>query len=263
MIRHYPSIAALCDVYEAKSRAESAGNAWYNDESRATTIARTRNGDTALVPDAEAILAQLNTDISVPRCTWERAPAGAFCAVPDVLAGLPTPMRRLAHTMDERAPITILATTTSSAGVDAKTLAKRGTVILALVLALSRLRPVVLRQLTALDGKDNGETIITADINTTPLDLATACYVLTSAGFARRVTYGVAEYINDFTGGWPRSYRYGSPAQYFARLVPRLGLDPRHTLVIGSAEKHDQLLTQPVAWVNSQIAQFTQEQEQE
>jgi len=269
MIVQYPSIAAIRQDFLARgdSTGGSAGigpNSWTGNESREDTLRLSASGDTRLVPEAEALLAQLNTEISVPRRVWERSPAGAFCSVPDVLAGLPTPMRRLRHTQDERAPITILVTTTSSAAVSAKTLAKRGTVILALVLALSRIRPVSLRQLTVVDGNRDrtGETVITAEINTTPLDLATACYVLTSAGFARRLTYDLARGLNGFSGGWPRGYTFGAGGPYFAGLVKRLGLDPKQTLVVASAEMGDALLADPVRWVNTQIANFTANQEE-
>lgn len=266
MLKHYPSIAAVRAAYlEHNGRGAYVQNdlQWYGGETAEATLRLTALGDTTLVPKAEALLAQLNTEIAVPRRTWERAPAGAFCSVPDVLAGLPTPMRRLRHTQDERAPLTILVTTTSSAGISAALLRKRGTVILALVLALSRIRSVSLRQLTVLNGTRDGtgETAITAEINTTPLDIATACYVLTSAGFARRLTYDLARTLNGSTGLWPRDYAYSNSAHYFTALVPRLGLDPKQTLLISSAEAADTILSTPVAWVNAQVARFTQDQE--
>jgi hypothetical protein len=264
VIKRYESTAALRAAYLQggdKRCAWGSSDSWYGNESHAQTLHYSEVGDTKLVPTAEALLDKLDTQIETSRRMWERAPAGAFTCVPDMLAGLPTPMRRQMLTTDDRAPITILATTTSSAGISASTLAKRGTVILALVMALSRIRPVSLHQLTVLDGKDTGETVLTSEINTSPLDLATACYVLTSAGFARRLTYGLATKLNQFDGGWPRGYRFGNSKPYFADLVLRLGLDPKLTLVIASAELHDMLLSQPVAWINAQIANFTNQEE--
>lgn len=264
MIRQYDSIAAIRDIYlRATTRSPDGDLSWYGNETREDVLRYSAEGNFSLVPEAEALLAELNTDISVPRREWERAPAGAFCAVPDVLAGLPTPMRRMRHTLNDVAPITILATTTSSASITATQLRRRGTTILALVMALTRIRPVTLYQLTVVDGNrdKSGETVITARINTAPLDLATACYVLTSAGFARRITYDVARTINDFTGGWPRGYRLGSSGKYFTALVPRLGLLPENTLIIPSAEQGDSLLRNPVEWVNMQVARFVAQTE--
>src|SRR5579863_2238608 len=147
MIRTYDSPAAL--VRDAK-RLNCAGgyqnhasDSWVG-ETLAETLSRSEFGDTSLVPEAERLIAQLDTQIETPRRIWERAPVGVFCAVPDVLAGLPTPMRRLRETQEEHAPVAVLVISTSSAGVEAQTLKKRGTAILALVLALARVRPVSL-----------------------------------------------------------------------------------------------------------------------
>lgn len=238
---------------------------WYGGESAAQSCQLALSGDTKLVPDAEALLTQLDTHIETPRRVWNHSPVGPQCSIPEYIAGIPTCMRTLSYEMDEAAPITIFVTTTSSAGISAETLAKRGTVILALVMALSRVRPVSLHQLTIVDGQDkDGETVITSQINTNPLDLATACYVLTSAGFARRLTYDLAKAKNGFTGGWPRRYRYGNSAPYFAYLKTKLApADPSKCLIIGSAELGDELLTQPLAWISKQISHFTHMQEEE
>lgn len=262
MIVRYESVAALRAAYIAsgasRSRLARSDTSWYNDESEAATLRFASEGNASLVPKAEALLAQLDTEIETPRRVWERSPAGAFASVPDVLAGLPTPMRRLTHTSDDRAPITILATTTSSGAVSSATLAKRGTVILALVIALARVRPVSLQQLTFLHGVANGETVLTAEINTSPLDLATACYVLTSAGFARRLTYNLAERLNSFNGGWPASYRASGAQRYCDALKARLVPDVSKCLLIGEAHISDAMLAEPVAWVNVQVRRFTQ-----
>ena len=148
MIKRYESIAALrADYIALDCRRRQSDNSWYNNESEAETLRKTEVGDTSLVSSAEALLDKLNSQIEVPRKIWQRSPAGSFASIPDVLAGLPTPMRRQAHTPDERAPITILVVTTSSAGIDAATLAKRGIVILALVIALSLTQNLLLTQM--------------------------------------------------------------------------------------------------------------------
>jgi len=182
MILRFDSAASLAARYAQLGIRYGGGTAseWFNGESQETTLRLSQTGDTALVPEAELLLSKLDTAIETTRPQWQRSPAGAFCSVPDVLAGLPTPMRRRVDVPDERAPITILVCSSCSAGIDAKTMQKRGTVILALVMALSRLRPVSLQSLATTYGIDaEGETIITNEINTAPLDLATACYVLT------------------------------------------------------------------------------------
>jgi hypothetical protein len=268
MIIRYDSTAALRAAYIAKgcgSKYSSNGrDSWYNNESEAETLRKAELGDTHLVPSAEQQLAQLEHNLETPTSVWEPNVAGAYACVPDYIAGLPTPMRHMIQEQDETNPITVLAVTTSSAGISSKTLERRGVTILALVMALARVRPVTLQQVSILDGSDNGETIITSEINTHPLDLATACYVLTSAGFARRLTYGLATKLNGFTGGWPRKYKYGNATSYYTYLKNILSpSDPKHTLLIESAELHDQLLSDPIRWINNQIAHFTTNDQEE
>lgn len=280
MIIRYDSTAALRAAYiathptgiaERKSNVDdfysnrTSGGEWYANESEADTLHLAETGDTKLVSKAEEALSHLDATVETPRKLWEPNVAGAFCSVPDYLSGRPTNMRRMITIADEHSPITILAITTSSAGISSSILAKRGTIILALVIALARIRPVTLHQLTILDGNKDGtgETIITSEINTHPLDLATACYVLTSAGFARRLTYGLATKLNNFTGGWPRGYSYGSPQKYYDQLKLKLVTDPKRCLIIGAAELHDELVVSPIPWLNKQIAYFTNVNETE
>lgn len=269
MIVRYDSTAALRSAYlkgQGKKRLgyHSTGrDSWFNGESEADSLRFAQTGDTRLVPQAEALLTSLDTAIATPQKVWNASPVGPYFDIPEYIAGIPTYCRELSQELDETAPITILTTTTSSAGISAATLQKRGTVILALVMALSRVRPVSLHQLAFMDGSDEGETIITSQINTAPLDLATACYVLTSAGFARRLTYGLGRTLNNFSGGWPRRYRFGSPAPYLAYLKTKLAPDPSKCLIIGAAELGDEMLATPLAWIQKQISHFTHMQDEE
>lgn len=265
MIIRYDSIASLREAYigrKVNATKPTTDLSWYNNEDEATTLRLTLTGDTTLVPKAEEVLLQLETTIETTRKAWDRSPAGAFCSVPDVLAGLPTPMRRLVSTSSEVAPITIFADTGSSAGVGADTLRQRGIVILALVLALTRIRPVELYQLDVGSGIKDGETVEVAKINTTPLDLATACYVLTSAGFARRLVYQLEESINGASGQWPMGFNYSNPTNYYTTLKPKLVADASRCLIIPAARLNDDLLSNPVLWINTQIKHFTEEEEE-
>jgi hypothetical protein len=115
---------------------------------------------------------------------------------------------------------------------------------------------------TAGENGDRDETVLSARINTDPLDLATACYCLTSAGFARRLNYGIAQKINGFRGGWPRRFNYYDPAPYYDYLTQRLSPDPQRTLFIGAAQLGDQLLKEPLVWIRKQIDRFTAQQEE-
>ena len=261
MIKHYASIADLGQAYATLCAGKTlsySGSDWYGGETEAASLAYAQAGNAALVPQTEALLAQFENVIETPRKIWERSPAGAFACIPDVLAGRPTPMRRQAFVRDETAPLTVLTCTTSSGAISANALQKRGASILALVMALVAVRPVRLLQIACLHGAEGGETVLTAEINTHPLDLATACYALTSAGFARRLTYGLARHLNNFDGSWPREFNSASPKPYYDALTLRLGLSLHETLFIGAAHSTDPLLSKPAEWLAEQITRFTQ-----
>lgn len=238
---------------------------WYGGETIDDVRRKSETGDVELVPEAEKLLSKLETTIEVRRKIWERAPAGAFGVVPDVIAGLPTPMRRLVHTADDHAPITVLSIVTCSAGIGAKTLRKRGTAILALVMALSQIRPVSLHAVSIGDGTGaRGESVVCARINTAPLDVATAAYTLTSAGYVRRLCYGIQTELGGCRGYWPDKFRYGNFATgggYYDYLAQQLSPDPVNTLVIPAAQLHDPILKDPVQWINNSVRRFTKDME--
>lgn len=269
MIIRYDSPAALRLDYIARCKGRNIespfSTSWYNNETEEETLRKAELGDTSLVAAAEEQLSKLDTAIETPRNVWERNVAGAYACVPDVLAGLPTPMRRMVHQRDETNPITIYVDTASSAYISAEVFAQRGITILALVMALTRIRPVQLFQMDNGDGyKDGtGETVVISEINTHPLDLATACYVLTSVAFARRLCYSLEEVHNGFSGQWARGYSHSNPTLYYDGLKTRLGVDASRCLMIPGAHLRDELITSPLAWIERQIAHFTTEQQTE
>jgi hypothetical protein len=232
---------------------------WYGNETPTQTAELTLTGNRTLVPAAEALMNQLDAKIEIPRKRFQRNAAGPICIVPDILSGSPTPFRRLHHEPDERAPITILSVVTSSGGIGANVLIKRGTAILALVMALAQVRPITLSAVNILHGADaSGETVFSVALPTAPLDLARACYALTSQGFCRYLGYELARKLNRFNGDWPKRYSYGAKKQeYYDYLAKVLAPDPLNTLVIGAAELHDPIINAPLEWINAQIRHFT------
>lgn len=267
MIRHYDSIVALRDHFIALGclkRVSGHDNDWYGGETPADSVHLATTGDTSLVPEAEKLIDQLDTQIETPRRVWEPSPAGSFCVVPDVLAGLPTPMRRQREIGDEHHPIAIFVCSTISGAISTSLIQKRGTTILALVLALARVRPVSLCTVATIGGErgDRIETVLSTRIETAPLHLASACWALTSPGFARRLNYDIARKINGFEGGWPELYNTLGQARYCDHLGEVLSPTSKdRTLVIAPAHIRDPLINAPVAWLNQQIHHFLGEQE--
>jgi len=257
MIVNYDSIFSLRQAWltHGRSRYESDPE-YYGYETQTQTKLWSQSGNTNLVPEAEKLLSQLETEVETPRKTWHPAVAGAYAVVPDMLAGRPQSMRQQTLAPDFRAPLTILASVTAWAATDSNLLIHRGTLILALTLALTRFRPTELIILGTTDGIEDGETIITAKINTQPLDLSTACYVLTSCGFSRRLMYDLARGLNGFKGGWPKTFDTQYPEKYLTNLIPRLGLDPQSTLALPIVHHKDPMLLDPSTWINTQVRRF-------
>lgn len=262
MIRVYDSIAVMREEalrLNATSFDDGSASQWHGNESADDVVRRTLVGDTRLVPEAEKLLSQLETEIEVPRRVWDRSVAGAYVVVPDVVVGLPTPFRRIREVGDEHSPITIFASVAPSASITADMFLKRGVTILGLVLALSRIRPISLHIIDYGDGDRDGtgESVLCARVNTDPLDVATAAYALTSVGFVRHMHFGLEKALNGFCGQWPRKFNAYKQKPYNDYLVSKLSPDPKRTLFISAAHTvNEPILREPVKWINEQIRHF-------
>jgi hypothetical protein len=244
------------EIYYPKS--DSNDLKWFGYETPENTLRLSKTGNVQLVPEAEKVISQLETQLNTPRKVWRRNVAGAYASVPDYLAGLPTNMCVLRHEPTEHSPINIYVRPNASAGVTAQQLQKRGTVILALVMALSRSRPVSLWYYFCGDSKHMqsprdyaNHTVIAIRIETAPLNLAQACYLLTSAGFYRRLCMGLGHKLNKFIGGPVVSLNVSQTICF-----DLMGNDPERTLVIGPSTRDDPLLENPIQWLNEQLKKF-------
>jgi hypothetical protein len=248
-IKRYPSVASLARDAQAVNpfhlSLSGLGGAYFGHETAADSIAKAISGDPARVADAERLLSQISAEIDVPERPWIADCAGAYAVVPDFLAGMPDCMRRRDTVEQDESPVRILCSVAASMTLDADTLMRRGCAVLALVIALSRIRPVELSVYCAV-ADDDAESVIVAAINTQPLDLATAAYALTSAGFARRLCYNLSRHHHF---GRKRCGLSFAPAADDA-------LRATADLVIGAARASDPMIDQPVAWVNEQIAKL-------
>jgi hypothetical protein len=260
-IKRYPSIASLAidarDSGAAERLSVTPGTKWFGGESPADSIRLAISGDTSRVADAERLLSQISAEIDVPERPWIADCAGAYPVVPDFLAGMPDCMRRRDTVESTESPVRIFYCPTASEDITAAQLMRRGCAVLALAIALSRSRPIELCVFN-IGRHEDAESVIVAPINTAPLDLATAAYVMTSAGFVRRLCYNLARQHHwDRKRGsiaWPHDY---GRADYLPGLLRRLGGNPETDVIIGPAYSADALINDPVAWVNAQVARLT------
>lgn len=254
-IKRYPSIASLARDAEAVKPFHlslMSGGAYFGHESAEDSIRLAISGDTSRVAAAEKLLSQINAEIDVPERPWIADCAGAYPVVPDFLAGMPDCMRRRDTVESDAAPVRIFHCIEGSMALSADQMMRRGCAVLALVMALSRVRPVELLVYCSLtDDRGNDSSVIAAPINSTPLDLATAAYALTSAGFVRRLVYNLARHHHFGRRRCGLDY----PRVTGAAVARALG-GSESDLVTDRGSYSDPLINDPVAWVNAQLARY-------
>lgn len=227
------------------------------------TPAQIRNwalhGDASMVPAIEAHLNAI--DAHLPD-TWTRQTRadvyGPRLNVSDWIAERPTPFRRRVRAAVEAAPVRIFVSLTSSAGIDAETMAKRAATICALIELVQQARPVELYAFNELGSYTYSAIFQTVRIGTAPLGLAALAGGIGHVGFARCYGYGTAARDADFDGGWPTLYYEHKATAYAEQRAAALGLGPNDVL-IGAAESWDPLIEKPLQWIESQLARITME----
>jgi hypothetical protein len=167
-------------------------------------------------------------------------------------------MRRRQQVEGERAPVRLILDTTSSGGIRADKLQRRGAAMLALTMALIEERPVELWQLTSLDMRYGGNaSIMMVRCPTAPVNLGVCAHILTSQQWTRGCGYGYLKQCQRSGIGWS----FVSPdteqnkRKYHRLMRAALDLSPQDILVDGIF-LHDPLVDAPVAWINGELAKL-------
>lgn len=179
-------------------------------------------------------------------------------AVPNIgayLSGSPVCMRLRKRTMREAAPLAIVVDLTTSGGISASDMSRRGSVILAAARVLSAVRPVELWAFAGLGHSNGGAVFAGHRIDTTPIDLARAAPVFTDSLWCRNVLYGTCNHFGS-NGAWPFN-SYGSVDskgwESIARqALPHLG----DVLAIPAMHLTDPLVTNPEKWLRDTVASY-------
>ena len=177
---------------------------------RAEAQRRAIEGNLDLVARADRLLDQIEADLDLSGLSRQSVPAlagGAPC-VPAMLAGHPLTMRARRPIASPAGEITILASLFISSSVSHDVIARRGSAALALVRALSLVRPVRLVVYYPSDGFDNSASLISAPIETAPLDLARAAWALTAPEILRQIAIPLESQAlgAKYAGGAPADY---------------------------------------------------------
>lgn len=256
VITHYDSIGDFRRVLDTLSRKDGEGraSAWTGDESWASAKRNLLVGKLESVPKASALLDSLaEHSIELEQTVWEPSVAGAFPLVPAFLSGQPETMLRPVPTASDRSPIRVYASVCCSGGVGAADLEKRGIAILALCQKLGAVRPIELFVYADMGGPGHA-FMPCIKVETSPLDLATATFALTSAGFLRQLCFAWAEQY-----GWGGAWAWGdAPTSSSSQRLTRdaLGLSETDLLIPGGFVT-DPLIRKPVEWINEKVAFYT------
>lgn len=254
--------AAACQASDAPRGREHRAP-WSGNVTWAEAAQLAADGDLSTVAASDAYLEKLET-IAPLRAAWETIDdvQGAVPNVPAYIVGSPLSMRRRRRTMREAAPLAIVVDLTSSAGIDANKLRKRGIAILALVRALSGRRPIELWAGCSLDrrgpGEKQGAIHCYMRLDTSPLDLAHAAHLLSHPSVPRKLIYGACR-ERGYSGGWPYDNVKGPAAwRAHAREVLQDVLTPgQEALFIAAPHIADKAISDPAAWLVDMIATYS------
>ena len=151
------------------------------------------NGDLAGVPASDRLLEKFETlTFETTRRMWRDHVCGPIPNVPAFIAGHPLSMRRRDSDQSSAAPITIFADLFVSHNFSHNEIVQRGAAILALSRILTTARPVELYAANITQSKEVA-TCVAVKMDTAPLDLARAAYVLTSPLWTRRIAFWASE----------------------------------------------------------------------
>jgi hypothetical protein len=256
-----PGFADRCDQVDPRWHEYGGSYSWCGSKAWSLSTSQVRSGDMTGVAPSDKLMTAIEIDDLVTQSWTETLDVvGGTPCVPAFLAGHPLTMRRMERVADERGPLCVFATMTVSAGVSLDTMRKRGAAVLALVRALSAMRPVQLFACVAIGERGWGSHVLIR-IDTAPLDIARAAHVLTCPSVTRNLGYGVcsdqAFKLIDKTwySGWaysnPEAYRKTSRDNYISVVCPGA-----ESLLIPGAHIKDPCVNDPVTWLKTMISQY-------
>jgi hypothetical protein len=251
-----PGFAEFCDGLPESKRKRASS--WNGGQGFQDSLRHVRTGDMSGVPASDRFMSEIESMIPVT-AAWETIDSvvGGAPIVPAYIAGHPLSMRRRRRTAVETAPLSVLAELVASAGISAANMAKRGAAILALVRALSAVRPVELWAILAI-GTNGVRATACVRLDTSPLDLARAGHVLTHPSVPRALAYDtIQERLLD--GSWDGQWAFGNvdTHRHSARDTYIAALNPgSEALYVPPVYAHDESITDPVAWLKKHLAEY-------
>jgi hypothetical protein len=264
----FDSLSEFTDNVQAISSAargeyNHGNSAWSGNHNYDNAARLCRTGDLSRVAASDKYVTALEDKFNFSSHAFRNVDAitGGTPNVPAFLAGQPLNMRRRQRVQTELPPLNIVIDVASSGGISSAMLEKRGSALLALVRVLSAMRPVNLYIACATRPTNNDKfasSAIAFKLDTSPLDLARACHVLSEPSVARRLFYcAVTHQIGARMEGllqWSYNsvdiYR-ANGAEYWQRVI---GAD--EMLFVAPAFVSDRNISQPEKWLQEMIEEY-------
>lgn len=259
MIRHFESLTHLIESAPGINSRYYRDHAWDLGVSAGEAKIRALKGDMAIADRASALIDRIEPEVGeIFDHVWEHSYAGSRVDVPGYLSGRPDHMRRRIQKETHGLTVTVYFDLTSSMGIDALDLVTRGCSVIAFLETLQRARIGV--ELIAMVGcsshtEPDREIWGLIPIDSKPLDISSASFVLAHPAFPRNLVYKLLENENGFTGGLSKfANTYGNPA-IEQKFRDYLGCKPQD-VVVPFAHLRDPLIWQdPKKWVEERVKQ--------
>jgi len=242
-------------------REENAVGGW-SDVSGKQACEYALNGNLDAARESDEMLSRFEA-FAPMRASWEVIDSviGASPNIPHYIASNPMNMRLRHRTVRETAPLAVIVDSTSSGGIDASMINKRGSAILAFVRALSARRPVelwVFAGQSGLAGEPYGKsaTFTGHRVETSPMDLSHAAPCIASAAWSREVGYKICTHHGS-GGAWPFSKSSPLTQDEMERVMAVALPHISETLCIPGIFLNDELITDPAKWIERNLARYS------
>jgi hypothetical protein len=252
-------LADFADANCAHKHNYMQGGSWYGGDNGRAATRKTRQGDLSRVPASDALMTKFERfAFDTERQIWADDISGGFPNVPAYLAGHPLAMRRRLRDESAGHPLAIIVDLTTSSGVSAKTIERRGAAILALTRILTMRRPVELWAgcMTGADSGNKNLGAVFCKLETQPLDVATAAYVMTSAAFPRALCYAISGVECGYSdGGWPYN-DHSASRKHLPEICAQAFTHATETLCIPAIHISDDIADDPEGWIERKLSEL-------
>lgn len=220
-------------------------------------------GSKQYLAQAEALIEKMQQEgiFSHGQKIYETSVVGSFPCVPNALMGLPDTMYQLSETdmISTTTPVRIYVHIVVSAGINTTQIVNRGVAMLGLTMALKNIRPVELYALAIGDPRGRGRAHgIVTRIETNPIDLDRATFMLCDPGYMRQVSYGNMCWLDceKHSGyiSWPWGVHGIGEADAMSAL---LDLQDDDIYIPGAHLTNDLYYKDPVSWINNYLKKYS------